>query len=71
MDALVQGEPLITGRAVSLKLGNRVILDAVDIEVMPGAIVTTRIPIAANSRATGNVSATMPPFEAAYAGCPI
>jgi zinc transport system ATP-binding protein len=40
MDALAHGEPLIQGRGVSLKLGNRVILDAVDIEVMPGEIVT-------------------------------
>jgi zinc transport system ATP-binding protein len=40
MDALVHGEPLIEGRGVSLKLGHRVILDGVDIDVMPGEIVT-------------------------------
>jgi zinc transport system ATP-binding protein len=40
MDALAHGEPLIEGRDVSLKLGGRVILDAVDIDVMPGEIVT-------------------------------
>jgi zinc transport system ATP-binding protein len=40
MDALVHGEPLIEGRGVSLKLGNRAILDSVDIDVMPGEIVT-------------------------------
>src|SRR6266446_4880665 len=31
---------------------------------MPGAIVTTRIPSSARSRATGSVMPTMPPFEA-------
>jgi zinc transport system ATP-binding protein len=40
MDALVHGEPLIEGRGISLKLGSRVILDHVDIDVMPGEIVT-------------------------------
>ena len=40
MDALVHGEPLIEGHGVSLKLGTRVILDSVDIDVMPGEIVT-------------------------------
>jgi zinc transport system ATP-binding protein len=40
MDALVHGEPLIEGRGISLKLGSRVILDYVDIDVMPGEIVT-------------------------------
>jgi zinc transport system ATP-binding protein len=40
MDAQVHGEPLIQGRGVSLKLGNRAILDDVDIDVMPGEIVT-------------------------------
>ncbi len=40
MDALVHGEPLIQGRGVCLKLGNRVILDSVDVDVMPGEIVT-------------------------------
>ena len=33
----------------------------------PGAIVTTRMPNCASSRASGSVSATMPPFDAAYA----
>ena len=40
MDALVHGEPLISGQGISLQLGNRVILDSVDIDVMPGEIVT-------------------------------
>jgi zinc transport system ATP-binding protein len=40
MDALVHGEPLIEGRGISLKLGSRVILDSVDVDVMPGEIVT-------------------------------
>jgi zinc transport system ATP-binding protein len=40
MDALAHGEPLIEGRDVSLKLGSRVILDTVDIDVMSGEIVT-------------------------------
>lgn len=40
MDALVHGEPLIAGRGISLAFGNRVILDHVDIDVMPGEIVT-------------------------------
>lgn len=40
MDALVHGEPLIAGRGISLTFGNRVILDHVDIDVMPGEIVT-------------------------------
>jgi zinc transport system ATP-binding protein len=40
MDALVHGEPLIGGRGISLKLGNRVILDSIDVDVMPGEIVT-------------------------------
>jgi zinc transport system ATP-binding protein len=40
MDAVVQGEPLISGQGISLKLGNRVILDSVDLDVMPGEIVT-------------------------------
>jgi len=40
MDALAHGEPLISGHGISLKLGNRVILDHVDIDVMPGEIVT-------------------------------
>jgi hypothetical protein len=31
---------------------------------VPGAIVITRIPIRANSRAMGSVMATMPPFDA-------
>ena len=31
----------------------------------PGAIVTTRIPALANSRAAGSVMATTPPFDAA------
>jgi hypothetical protein len=31
----------------------------------PGAIVSTRIPKRASSRATGSVSAAMPPFDAA------
>ena len=41
MDALVPSEPLIEGLGLFLKYGNRVILDHVDIEVMPGEIVTT------------------------------
>src|SRR5690349_1093949 len=40
MDVLVPSEPLIEGLGLSLKFGNRVILDHVDIEVMPGEIVT-------------------------------
>ncbi|WP_119388245.1 ATP-binding cassette domain-containing protein [Taklimakanibacter lacteus] len=40
MDALVHGEPLIEGHGISLKFGNRTILDHVDIDVMPGEIVT-------------------------------
>ena len=40
MDARAQGEPLISGQGIMLKLGSRVILDAVDIDVMPGEIVT-------------------------------
>lgn len=40
MDALVPSEPLIEGLGLSLKFGNRVILDNVDIDVMPGEIVT-------------------------------
>jgi zinc transport system ATP-binding protein len=40
MDALVQSEPLIEGHGISLKFGNRMILDHVDIDVMPGEIVT-------------------------------
>lgn len=40
MDALAHGEPLISGHGISLKLGNRVILDHVDIDVMPAEIVT-------------------------------
>ena len=40
MDALVHGEPLIQGQGISLALGNRAILDHVDIDVMPGEIVT-------------------------------
>jgi zinc transport system ATP-binding protein len=40
MDALVHGEPLISGQGISLRLGNRSILDRVDIDVMPGEIVT-------------------------------
>ncbi len=38
---------------------------------MPGAIVITRMPKRASSRATGSVIATMPPFDAEYAACPI
>ena len=32
---------------------------------MPGAMVTTRMPLRANSRAAGSVSAATPPLEAA------
>ena len=38
---------------------------------VPGAIVTTRTPIAARSRAAGSVMPTMPPFAAEYAAWPI
>src|SRR5215475_1885549 len=37
----------------------------------PGAMVTTRIPDRARSRAIGNVIPTIPPFDAEYAACPI
>lgn len=40
MDALVHSAPLISGQDISLKLGNRLILDKIDIDVMPGEIVT-------------------------------
>lgn len=36
----------------------------------PGAMVTTRIPIGARSRAIGSVIPTIPPLEAEYAACP-
>ena len=37
---------------------------------MPGAIVTTRMPWRASSRAAGKVSAATPPLDAAYAALP-
>ena len=37
----------------------------------PGAMVTTRMPSFANSRAIGSVMPTTPPFEAEYAAWPI
>jgi hypothetical protein len=37
----------------------------------PGAIVQTRMPTAARSRAAVRVRATTPPFDAEYAACPI
>src|SRR6185437_12847528 len=37
----------------------------------PGAMVTTRMPFRASSRAIGSVSPTSPPFDALYAACPI
>ena len=37
---------------------------------LPGAIVLTRIPCFAKSRATGNVIPTIPPLEAEYAAWP-
>jgi zinc transport system ATP-binding protein len=40
MDALVHGVPLIEGHDISLEFSGRVILDHVDIDVMPGEIVT-------------------------------
>ena len=44
---------------------------SIGVSNMPGAMVMTRIPKRANSRAIGRVMATMPPFEAAYAAWPI
>lgn len=37
---------------------------------LPGAMVITRMPMGARSRAMGSVMLTMPPLEAEYAACP-
>jgi hypothetical protein len=44
---------------------------SIGVSNVPGAMVTTRIPNFASSRATGNVMPTTPAFDAEYAACPI
>jgi hypothetical protein len=43
----------------------------IGVSTIPGAIVLTRIPLLARSRAAGRVRPTTPPFEDEYAACPI
>ena len=43
----------------------------IGVSMIPGAIASTRIPNCASSRAAGMVSDATPPFDAAYAACPI
>jgi hypothetical protein len=43
----------------------------IGVQKMPGAIVLTRMPKRASSRAIGSVMPTTPPFDAEYAACPI
>ena len=43
---------------------------SIGVSTMPGAMVTTRMPYCARSRAAGRVSPTMPPFDALYAAWP-
>src|SRR5262245_60193896 len=44
---------------------------SIGVSAGPGAIATTRIPCRPSSRASGSVRLTTPPFDAAYAACPI
>ena len=43
----------------------------IGVQKMPGAMVITRMPKRASSRAIGRVMPTTPPFEAEYAAWPI
>src|SRR6185312_16957134 len=46
-------------------------LPIIGVSKRPGAMVTTRMPLRASSRAIGSVRPTSPPFDALYAACPI
>jgi len=59
------------GRVVIADLPETDVTDEDGVSMSPGAIVQTRMPTAARSRAAVSVSETTPPFDAEYAAWPI
>lgn len=55
---------------LSITHGSHPIPDVAGRVCLPGAMVITRMPMGARSRAMGSVMPTMPPLEAEYAACP-